>query len=250
VGIEGQNDWQAAAASALAWWGEAGVDSLVDEGPRDWLAPVVAPPRPVPSVAAAPAEADALPGNLDAFLAWRGGGGVPEASWPGGWVTATGPADAAVMVLVDCPDRGDDCDGLLSGPSGRLFERMLAAIGLSRDTVHLATVCAKRPTAGRTPTEVQARLAAIAAHHVALVAPRRLLLLGNAASRALLGMDTRDARGILHAVNPNPGQKASGDGAGGGAGMVASYHPRFLLEKPAAKAAAWADLQVLIKGLS
>jgi DNA polymerase len=30
---------------------------------------------------------------------------------------------------------------------------------------------------------------------------------------------------------------------------VASFHPRFLLEKPAYKAEAWKDLQMLIGGL-
>jgi len=30
---------------------------------------------------------------------------------------------------------------------------------------------------------------------------------------------------------------------------VASFHPRFLLERPAAKAEAWKDLQLLIQGI-
>lgn len=243
MGADGHIDWRQAAASALAWWDEAGVDSLVDEAPRDWLAtpapqarqPLVDPviPAPVPAV-----EPDALPPAWDAFLAWRAGGAAPEAGWPGGWVAASGPADAALMVLVDCPDRGDNAEGLLSGAPGRLFDCMLAAIGLSRDAVHIAAVCAKRPTAGRTPADLHDRLAAIASHHIGLIAPERLLLLGNAASRAILATETREARGRLHRFNHDRGQTA----------VVASYHPRFLLEKPAAKAGAWADLQVLMKG--
>ena len=246
MGAEGQIDWRQAAASALAWWDDAGLDTLVDEETRDWLAPVVVAPA---AATRASVAVDALPADIQAFLAWRVGDAAPESGWPGGWVSTSGPADAAVMVLVDCPDRGDDGDGLLSGAPGRLFERMLAAVGLSRDTVHLASVCAKRPTAGRTPAGVEARLAAIAAHHVSLVAPKRLLLLGNAASRAILGMETRAARGILHRFNPDRRQQGDEQGADAQTGVIASYHPRFLLDKPAAKAATWVDLQVLMKGL-
>lgn len=64
--------------------------------------------------------------------------------WDGISLTATGPADATLMVLVDCPDRDDGEAGqILSGAPGRLFDRMLAAIGQSRETVHLASVCAR-----------------------------------------------------------------------------------------------------------
>ena len=233
MGAEAHLDWQAAASSALAWWQGAGVDTLVDEHPRDWLAPRA------PVEHATPARvADALPATLEAWLGWRHGTAAPEAAWAGGWIPASGPLDAAVMVLVDCPDR-DDGDTLLSGAPARLFDRMLAAIGLTREAVHLAALCAKRPTAGRLPTEAGERLSELALHHVGLVAPKRLLVLGNAASRAILATDVAPARGCLHSVNH----------FGGTVGVVASFHPRFLLEKPAAKSGAWADLQRLVRGL-
>lgn len=234
MGIELFQDWRGAAASTLDWWHDAGVDVLVDESPRDWLAKVakVAPPAP------AVAPEAALPAELAAFLAWRGGAAVPEAGWRGATIMASGPADAAVMVLADCPDREDEgC--LLGGAAGRLFDRMLAAIGLSRDRVHLASVCAKRPLAGRMPGEVEARLGEIARHHVGLVGPKRLLLLGNAASRAVLGQETTRARGSLHGFNHDRGET----------GVVASFHPRLLLERPAQKADAWKDLQLLMKDM-
>ena len=233
MGADAHLDWQAAAASALAWWQEAGVDTLVDEEPRDWLA------APAPLVRTAPvAVADALPATLDAWHDWRYGATAPEAAWAGGWMPASGPHDAAVMVLVDCPDR-DDRDSLLSGAPARLFDRMLAAIGLTREAVHLAALCAKRPTAGRLPGEAGERLSELALHHIGLVAPKRLLVLGNAASRAILATDVAPARGRYHSLNHD----------GGSTEVVASFHPRFLLEKPAAKAGAWADLQRLIRGL-
>jgi DNA polymerase len=126
-----------------------------------------------------------------------------------------------------------------------LLDRMLAAIGLARDAVHVAAVCAKRPTAGRIQIEVEDRLAEIAKHHIGLVAPRQLLLLGNAASRAILGTELQAARGRLHRFNHKTAQTGAGD-ASDVTTVVASYHPRFLIEKPAAKAEAWKDLQMLM----
>ena len=234
MGADAHLDWPAAAASALAWWQDAGVDTLVDEAPRDWLAFAA----PAAMVSAAPVE-NAWPTTLDAWRDWRHGADAPEAGWPGGWIPSAGPAGAAVMVLVDCPDR-DDREALLTGPAGRLFDRMLAAIGLTRESVHLAALCAKRPTAGRLPAGAGERLRELALHHVGLVAPRRLLVLGNAASRAILATDVTPARGRLHPLHHKGGQTD----------VVASFHPRFLLEKPAAKAGAWADLMRLRRGLS
>lgn len=232
------------AASVLDWWHDAGVDLLVEDAPRDWMAPepaqvaVFAPAASPATVALATAPAPApvarLPDTLEAFLAWRLSDAAPEASWDGVSLTATGPVDAALMVLVDCPDRDDGEAGrILSGAPGRLFDRMLAAIGHSRETVHIASVCARRPLAGRTPPDLEARLAEIARHHVGLVAPRGLLLLGNAASRAVLAAELTSARGHSHSVDHKSGKTRA----------VASFHPRFLIEKPMAKAESWKDLQ-------
>ena len=266
MGVYPQHDWQALAASTLDWWRDAGVDTLVDDLPRDWFAGPVAPTMAISAsvqafadaaplapagagagagAGAAPVAVAALPAALDAFLAWRSGPDAPETGWSGISIAASGPVDAAVMVLVDCPDREDGpAATMLSGAPGRLFDRMLAAIGLSRDTVHLASVCARRPATGRVDPVIEARLADIARHHIALVAPRRLLLLGNAASRAILGTDAASARGGLRRLNHDGAQIAIDTE------IVASFHPRFLIEKPALKAEAWKDLQMLIGGMA
>lgn len=260
MGADQTIDWAASTASTLDWWRDAGVDTLVDDDPRDWMAdetPVILPPPalmsppvariadataprvPAPDQAAPPVSA--MPDTIAAFLEWRRGPDVPEAGWPGATIFASGPVDAAIMVLVDQPDR-EDCDAekLLSGAVGRLFDRMLAAIGQSRDSVHVAAVCAKRPAAGRVPRDLEARLGEVARAHAALVAPKRLFLMGNAASRAVLGMDFMNARGTLHRFNYGDAHSEA----------VASHHPRFLIEKPIAKADAWKDLQLLIGGLT
>lgn len=249
MGADQNLDFAGSIASVLDWWRDAGVDVLVDDDPRDWLTAIdvapavaapVAPPVAVTSspAAASPAPPLAMPDTIEAFLAWRVGDASPEAAWTSAPIAASGPADAQVMMFVDCPDR-DDQEALLSGAPGRLFDRMLAAIGLSRDQVHLAAVCNRRPATGRIAREIEAQLADVARHHIGLIAPKRLLLMGDAANRVVLGANGVRGGEILQEVNHRNGK----------AEAVASFHPRFLIEKPAAKAQAWRDLQLLMRGL-
>ena len=248
MGADQHIDWQTAAASALEWWREAGVDASIDEAPRDWLA-AVEPPKPAArgqAVAAAAPVVAPLPATLAAFEAWRTGPEAPEAGWPGKPIAAQGPASSDIMILIDLPEREDADSGILmSGPAGRLFDRMLAAIGRDRDSVYLVPVCATRPVAGRIAPEIEDRLNEVARHHVMLAEPRRVLLLGNAPTRALLGADATRARGRLHTVSLGRGQ-VTGIGSDIEVQAVASFHPRFLIERPAQKAEAWKDLQMLI----
>jgi DNA polymerase len=239
MGADQTIDWHAAAASALEWWRDAGVDVLVGDDPFDWLAAEEPVAVASPADAAPALSAAALPATIADFLTWRTGEAAPEAEWRVPLVTASGPADADLMILIDCPER-DSADSLLGGAAGRLFDRMLAAIGRSRADVHLASVCAARPIAGRMPRDMEARLGEIARQHASLAAPRRLLVMGDAASRAVLSANVMEKRGRLHVLNHNGGKTTE---------VVASFHPRMLLERPALKAEAWKDLQLLTAGI-
>ena len=244
MGADQNIAWQDTVASALEWWRDAGIDALAEETPRDWFAAPAPPPAAKRIVANQPVAplVVPLPTTLEGFLAWRTGPDSPEAGWNGGaQLGPQGSPTSELMVLVDTPER-DDVERLLDGPAGRLFDRMLAAIGHSRDTIYLASLCTVRPLAGRVAPEVEDRLAELARHFVALVAPARLLLLGNATSRALLATDVTRARGSLHLVNHSAAINERMTEA------VASFHPRLLLERPAQKAEAWRDLQMLIGG--
>lgn len=240
MGADQQTDWRASVASALEWWRDAGVDCEIDEHPRDWLARAPSPDKLPAAVCEELVEAFTLPETLAAFAEWRLGAGTPEAGWPGKALGTQGSAASGLMIVVDMPDREDDAAGaLLSGAAGRLFDRMLAAIGRDRTSVYLTALSVKRPPASRVTDETGEKLEAIIRHHLSLAAPKRVLALGNAVSRALTGLDVADARGSLRAINHD----------GGTSEVVASFHPRFLLERPPAKADAWRDLRMLIGGL-
>ena len=235
MGAENIKDWSAAAAGVLAWWEAAGVDTLVEDFPRDWFA---RPAAPLPVAAPVPAAAAPLPATLDAFLAWRLGDDAPDANWGPARLPFAGDPAAPLLVLTDLPEDDDAASGtLLSGPAGRLFDAMLAAIGLTRGGIYLGALAVSRPASGQIAAEALSALAPLARHLIALTRPRAVLLLGSAPSRALLGEDAPRARGHLRSV----------DHPGGMTAATVLMPPRFLLGQPARKADAWADL-LMLKG--
>ncbi|MDB5689990.1 MAG: uracil-DNA glycosylase superfamily protein [Sphingomonas bacterium] len=240
-------DLRAGAMSALGWWLEAGVDTMIDESPRDWLraaAPAArADPAPAePAAHSAPGAAaptDTLPATIAAMHArLLDPALIPGA--PGAALPPAGNTASGLMVLADMPEAEDAAVGqLISGDAGRLLDRMLGAIGRDRASIYLATVAPARLAGGRVPPLLAAELGRLALHHVALARPRMLLLLGDGPCRALLGIGLADARGKLHDLKHQ----------GGSVAAVATFPPRYLLREQGAKAKAWQDLRLLLGGL-
>jgi len=164
---------------------------------------------------------------------------VPEARWGRTRILPAGDPASGLMILTDMPEPGDAEAGvLMAGELGTLFDRMLAAIGRDRSSIWLAPLATVR-SVGRVPQDVGNRLVEIARHQIGLVAPKRLLIMGDLPNRALIGPDWQARRGSLQTVNLGAVEVET----------VATFHPRLLLERPAFKAQAWKDLQLLIKGL-
>jgi DNA polymerase len=230
------------AESALSWWEEAGVDTIVGEQPRDWLAG----PKPAaikaagPVEVAVPAPAEALPGELPAFQAWLATtDAIPFASASAPRVMPTGDPAAGLMAITDVPTAEDVASGILfSGETGALVDRMFAAIGRDRETIYLASFSPIRPPAGRIDKAGVEVLARTMRHHVGLVAPRALLIFGDACARALLGLNMTQARGRWHEVGTPAGPVRA----------LVTLRPQDLLTR-SIKALAWADLQMLREGL-
>ncbi len=225
-----------AVASALRWWAEAGVDTIVDETPRDWLRPK---PAAREEARQTPAK-DAPPDQLDLFRAWLGGDApLPYASPSAPRICPAGDPAAGLMMMIDMPAAADCAAGtLLSGEAGRLFDRMLAAIGLERAAIYLASLSCLRSPDGRFDAVGAEECARIARHHVGLARPDRLLLMGDACARALLGMPMAKARGRWHQLATPAGP----------VNALVTLSPSYLLDQPAAKRHAWADLRMLVEG--
>ena len=256
----GGSDFLGEAESLLAWWRDAGVDCAVQEEPRDWLKPVA----PTPDSTLVPSEVEGrgsgagagalrlrsgraevsepLPDQLPLFHDWlRASDALPYATPNAPRVCPSGDPASGLVVMTAMPSVEDCAAGaMLSGAAGRLFDRMLAAIGRSRDTSYMAGLSCLRPASGRLDPAGATRCAEIAKHHLGLVQPKAVLLLGDASARALLGLGAAEARGKVHRIATPAGEIAA----------VVTLHPDYLLGQPAAKALAWADLQLLRETLA
>lgn len=223
-----------AAGSYLGWWRDAGFDAAAGEMPHDWLAT-----KPVPASRVDVAPIPALPASHGAFVDWLMTAELPEAGPPAQRLKPAGDPASDLMILVDFPDRADLAEGRpFAGMLAPLFELMLAAIGRTRATTYIAALCPGRPLTGWLSDETVAALAATARHHVGLVAPRQLWLMGGAASRAILGIGDARAKGRLHNVNL----------VCGNVDVIATAHPRMFEDSKTRKAAAWAEMQRLLNG--
>ncbi|HEU0311088.1 MAG TPA: uracil-DNA glycosylase [Sphingomicrobium sp.] len=220
---------RATASSLVGWWLEAGVDVAIGESPRDWLGRMPAP-------AAMPAPASNLggkPANLAEFQHWLAvAPGLPM-DRPGAIrIAPSGNEAAKIMLLSDLPAREDAAEGMpIGGEAWALTKRMLAAIGMGADEAYVTSLSPFHSPGARFNGELDA-CAAIARDHVRLARPERLLLLGDAPARALLGEPLTRARGRVHRVE--------------GIRAVATFHPRWLLQRPSDKALAWRDLLLLM----
>jgi uracil-DNA glycosylase len=220
-----------AANSYLRWWADAGVDCLVDDEPFDWLG--TAKPSKI-AVTRTSAMPKAHYDTLEAFVDHLMTGNVPEAGPANRRLGPAGDPASELMILVDFPEAADIGAGIpLCDP---VFDKMLEAIGRTRETTYVAFLCPGRPLTGRIGDDSLDALAELARRHIALVAPKQLWLIGTAASRAILGIDDARAKGNLHHVNHD----------GVTMDAIATAHPRMFDGSKSRKAAAWAEMQRLI----
>jgi uracil-DNA glycosylase len=217
------------AVSALRWWMETGVDAAVQEAPRNLLD---RSPEPQPPEPAAPQDPPRqIPQSLDQFRQWLAGPDAPLASAASRPVMAQGSEGAELMILAGPPQSDELASNHpVGGPPLELLERMLEAIGMTGNAYLANLACFHSPGKRLTVRQIE-ECAAVARQHVALVRPKRLLLLGDLPAQALLGKGLVEARGHVHKVE--------------GVRTVATFHPRLLVKRPSNKALAWADLLLL-----
>ena len=228
--MDGEREYSAQElAGLLEWWVESGVDVAVQEESRNWLKPAAAPAARAANVAEPSHE------TLAELRDWLASSvQIPLASATATRILPHGPEDAAVMLLSDAPALEDFASGQpIGGAAWDLAGKMLAAIGLDSSEAYSASLSCFHAPGTRMSEQDRAQCAEIARKHIALARPKRLLLLGDGPCRALLGPPLIQARGHVQKV--------------GGVRTVATFHPRWLLQRPSDKAKAWTDLLLLME---
>ncbi len=260
------------ALAALRLQIEWGADEALNEAPVDRLAAAASPAAaaasatasgavPCPLPAAAPPAAHP-PANLKPAEPVRGPGvraqeiaaaartlselraamaafdGCPLSATATNLVFADGNPEAGLMLVGEGPGAEEDRAGKpFVGPSGQLLDRMLASIGLDRTKLLITNVIPWRPPGNRNPTDNEVLTCLpFLLRHIALVRPRRLVLLGALATRALTGSATGITRMRGRWVDvaiPGLAEKVP---------ALPMLHPAYLLRTAGAKRLAWADL--------
>lgn len=239
------------ALALLEWQREMGVDEPMLDAPSDRYAAIAAPRTPAPVASAAvqqplldddpSAHATALAARATTLeelaAAMDSFDGLDIRKGARSFVFCDGNPRARVMIVGEAPGEDEDRAGRpFVGRAGRFLDRMMAAIGLTRDAVdaerafYVTNVLPWRPPGNRRPEPAEiAAMVPFLARHVELAAPDLLILMGNAACLAALNRE-----GILRL-------RGTWVQAFGLPAMPMT-HPAYLLRTPIAKREAWADL--------
>src|SRR5437879_381563 len=148
-------------------------------------------------------------------------------------VFADGNPNARLMFVGEAPGRDEDIEGLpFVGRSGKLLDRMLAAIGLDRKSVYIANIVPWRPPGNRTPTPQETAICLpFTQRQIELVDPDVLVCLGNPSTQTLLttkeGITRTRGRWFRYQTGTREIR------------TMPTFHPAFLLRNPISKRLAW-----------
>jgi uracil-DNA glycosylase family 4 len=254
----------------LTFYLEAGVDCALTEEPVNRLSDTdvvpatmeTAPPKPVRTIAATipAARGEPAPAPEAAILSARDAArtaptleilrallenfdGCALRHTATRLVFADGNPQARIMFVGEAPGREEDIEGLpFVGRSGKLLDRMIAAIGLDRSSAYIANVIPWRPPGNRTPTPQETQICLpFIQRQIELVNPDVLVTLGNPSTQTLLS--TRE--GIMK----TRGKWFDYDTGTRMIRALATFHPAYLLRSPSYKRMAWQDLRAIAKAL-
>jgi len=154
-------------------------------------------------------------------------------------VFGEGSPSARLTFVGEGPGREEDRLGRpFVGEAGKLLDRIVVAMGLTREDVYICNVVKCRPPKNRDPKDDEIETCIpFLKKQLELIQPEVLCLLGRVAGRALIGPEfalSRE-RGSWREVLGIP--------------AMATYHPAFLLRNPSAKRQVWEDVQLIMDRL-
>ena len=147
------------------------------------------------------------------------------------------------MFVGEAPGADEDREGLpFVGRSGKLLDRMMAAIGLDRTSAYIANIVPWRPPGNRTPTPQESPICLpFIRRQIELADPDVLVCLGKPSTQTLLG--------IKEGIKATRGRFRDYDTGRREIKAMATFHPAYLLRSPLEKKFAWRDMLALKKAL-
>lgn len=154
-------------------------------------------------------------------------------------VFADGVRDAKVALIGEAPGANEDKQGIpFCGESGKLLDKMIETIGLSRESnTYITNTVFWRPPANRRPTTEEIDICRpFVEKHIALLNPDLIILVGSVAATSLLGKHAgisnirKNSYSYSNRYISNP------------VAMKALFHPAYLLRQPSQKKSTWFDL--------
>ncbi|UZJ37319.1 uracil-DNA glycosylase [Prosthecochloris sp. SCSIO W1103] len=151
------------------------------------------------------------------------------------FVFGEGKPKAQIVVIGEAPGAEEDAQGRpFVGRSGKLLDKILEAIGFSREDVFICNIIKCRPPENRNPNldEIQSCMPWLKIQ-LQLIKPKILLLLGRVAANTVLDnkQSMANLRGRILRWN--------------GYDVIVTYHPAALLRNPNWKRHCWEDVKML-----
>jgi DNA polymerase len=152
-------------------------------------------------------------------------------------VFGEGDPEAGLVFVGEGPGRDEDLAGRpFVGAAGQLLDKIIDAMGLSRDQVYICNVVKCRPPDNRTPTPQEcATCGGFARRQLGIIGPKVAVALGGVSAKYLLGVDAAigSLRGRFHDL--------------GDIKLMPTFHPAYLLRNPSGKRPVWEDMQQVMK---
>ncbi len=213
----------------LRFLGEIGVDGICAN--REWRARSAELPAPRP----APSKQEDRSADLASIRADLGDCTRCKLHTLGRRqiVFGVGSPEADLMFVGEAPGRDEDLQGIpFVGRAGQLLTKMIEAMGYTRDSVYIANVIKCRPPENRNPEpDDVAACEPFLFRQVESIKPKVIVALGTFAAQALLRTQESISRlrGRVYLY--------------GGAKLIPTFHPAYLLRSPEKKRDAWEDLK-------
>ncbi|MDZ8118284.1 uracil-DNA glycosylase [Pontiella agarivorans] len=145
-----------------------------------------------------------------------------------------------IMFIGEGPGAEEDAQGRpFVGKAGQLLEKMIEAMGYTREQVFIGNVVKCRPPKNRKPLPEEMEMCLpYLRRQIKLIQPKVIVGLGGTAMEGLLGrpVGITRIRGVWHEY--------------AGIRLMPTFHPSYLLRDPSKKKDAWADLKLVLAALS